>query len=72
MKPTSIEIIKLLKKAGHEAYWAGGCVRDMLLGIRPKDFDVVTSAKPDDNNNTTTVEPKTLKNESSNCSLILL
>ncbi len=48
MKVTSIEIIKILKDAGHEAYWAGGCVRDMLLGIEPKDFDIVTSAKPDE------------------------
>lgn len=47
MKATSIEIIEILKKAGHEAYWAGGCVRDMLLGVEPKDFDIVTSAKPD-------------------------
>ncbi len=48
MKVTSIQIIEILKKAGHEAYWAGGCVRDMLLGIKPKDFDIVTSAKPDE------------------------
>ncbi len=48
MHPTSIQIIETLKKAGHEAYWAGGCVRDMLLGIKPKDFDIVTSAKPDE------------------------
>jgi poly(A) polymerase len=48
MKPTSIEIIKKLKKHGHQAYWAGGCVRDILLGIKPKDFDIVTSAKPDE------------------------
>lgn len=48
MKPTSIEIIEILKKAGHEAFWAGGCVRDILLGIEPKDFDIVTSAKPDE------------------------
>ncbi len=48
MQPTSIEIIRKLKKAGFQAYWAGGCVRDMLLGIKPKDFDIVTSAKPDE------------------------
>lgn len=48
MKSTSLEIIEILRKAGHEAYWAGGCVRDMLLGIQPKDFDIVTSAKPDE------------------------
>ena len=48
MMPTSIEIIKKLKQAGFKAYWAGGCVRDMLLGIKPKDFDIVTSAKPEE------------------------
>jgi poly(A) polymerase len=36
-----------LRAAGYEAYFAGGCVRDMLLGIEPKDFDVATSARPD-------------------------
>lgn len=46
-KPTSLKIIQTLKNAGHQAYWAGGCVRDMLLGKEPKDFDIVTSAKPD-------------------------
>lgn len=48
MKPTSIEIVKKLREAGHEAYWAGGCVRDILLGVEPKDFDIATSAKPDE------------------------
>ncbi len=48
MKPTSIQIIETLKNAGHQAYWAGGCVRDMLYAIKPKDFDIVTSAKPDE------------------------
>lgn len=48
MRLTSIEIIKTLRAAGFSAYWAGGCVRDMLLGIRPKDFDIATSARPDD------------------------
>lgn len=48
MKSTSIEIIEILRKAGHEAYLAGGCVRDMLIGITPKDFDIATSAKPEE------------------------
>ncbi|MFC1655853.1 CCA tRNA nucleotidyltransferase [Patescibacteria group bacterium] len=48
MKPTSIRIIEKLKKAGYDAYWAGGCVRDILLGHKPKDYDIVTSAKPDE------------------------
>lgn len=33
--------------AGHEAVFAGGCVRDKLLGLKPKDYDVATSAKPE-------------------------
>jgi poly(A) polymerase len=41
------EIVVKLRGAGHQAYFAGGCVRDMLLGIVPKDFDVATSATPD-------------------------
>jgi poly(A) polymerase len=36
-----------LRAAGHQAYFAGGCVRDLLLGVEPKDFDVATSATPD-------------------------
>lgn len=48
MKPTSIQIIENLRKFGFEAYWAGGCVRDILLGIEPKDYDIVTSAQPDE------------------------
>jgi len=41
------EIVLALRAAGHEAFFAGGCVRDMLLGIEAKDFDVATSATPD-------------------------
>src|SRR5260370_41821746 len=41
------EIVVELQGAGHQAYFAGGCVRDMLLGVEPKDFDVATSATPD-------------------------
>lgn len=48
MKPTSVEIIQKLHSAGHKAYWAGGCVRDMLLGTEPKDFDIATSAAPEE------------------------
>jgi len=42
----ALEIVRRLRTAGHEAYFAGGCVRDLLLGIDPKDFDVATSATP--------------------------
>src|SRR5258707_3906915 len=41
------EIVVELQAAGHQAYFAGGCVRDMVLGVEPKDFDVATSATPD-------------------------
>ena len=39
-------VIRRLRDAGHEALLAGGCVRDLLLGERPKDFDVATDARP--------------------------
>ena len=41
------EIIERLHRAGHEAYLAGGCVRDMLLDRKPNDYDVATAALPD-------------------------
>lgn len=44
----ALEIIKRLKGAGHQALLAGGCVRDWLMGIEPKDHDVATSARPDE------------------------
>jgi len=40
-------IVRRLREAGHEAYLAGGCVRDQLLGRAPLDFDVATSAPPE-------------------------
>jgi poly(A) polymerase len=43
----ALAIVWRLREAGHEAYFAGGCVRDLLLGATPKDFDVATSATPD-------------------------
>ncbi len=41
------QIIRTLSKAGHTAYFAGGCVRDELLGLTPTDYDVATDATPD-------------------------
>jgi putative nucleotidyltransferase with HDIG domain len=41
------EIVARLRAAGHQAYFVGGCVRDLLLGREPEDFDVATSATPD-------------------------
>ncbi|MCU1322029.1 MAG: metal dependent phosphohydrolase [Acidobacteriaceae bacterium] len=41
------QIVAALRNADHQAYFAGGCVRDLLLGVAAKDFDVATSATPD-------------------------
>ena len=41
-------VFSKLKAAGYEALLAGGCVRDLLLGCEPKDYDVATSATPDE------------------------
>ncbi|MBA4104424.1 MAG: metal-dependent phosphohydrolase [Pirellula sp.] len=43
----ALDVVCQLRTAGHEALWAGGCVRDQLLGLPPKDYDVATSAHPD-------------------------
>jgi putative nucleotidyltransferase with HDIG domain len=43
----ALNVVGKLRSAGYEAYLAGGCVRDLLLGRKPKDFDVATSATPD-------------------------
>lgn len=43
----AVEIVKRLRAAGHVAYLAGGCVRDLLLGLEPKDYDVATDAPPE-------------------------
>ena len=43
----ALQIVAELRSAGHEAYLAGGCVRDLLLGREPKDYDVATLATPD-------------------------
>ena len=46
-KAAAVEIIGKLQKEGHVAYLAGGCVRDMLRGEIPKDYDIATSALPE-------------------------
>jgi poly(A) polymerase len=43
----ALHIVTTLRGAGYEAYLAGGCVRDLLLGRAPEDYDVATSATPD-------------------------
>jgi len=43
----AINVVERLQKAGYQAYLVGGCVRDLMLGLTPKDFDVATSATPE-------------------------
>ena len=43
----ALKVLYRLKKEGYQAYLVGGCVRDLLLGREPKDFDVVTDAHPE-------------------------
>jgi poly(A) polymerase len=43
----AMRVVATLRTAGHQAYLAGGCVRDLLLGREPADYDVATSATPD-------------------------
>ncbi|WP_368665648.1 polynucleotide adenylyltransferase PcnB [Aliidiomarina sp. B3213] len=43
----ALKVLYRLHKSGYDAYLVGGCVRDLLLGVTPKDFDVVTNATPE-------------------------
>lgn len=54
----ALNIVRKLRDNGFQAYFAGGCVRDMLLGIRPKDYDVATDAHPEQ---VSQIFPRTLK-----------
>jgi poly(A) polymerase len=47
LSPNALKVLYRLQDNGYEAYLVGGCVRDILLGLVPKDFDVVTNATPE-------------------------
>ena len=42
------EVLDMLHEAGYKAYIVGGCVRDMLMGKEPEDYDITTSARPEE------------------------
>ena len=48
MKETAIAIVRRLREAGYTTYFAGGCVRDLLRGVAAQDFDIATSATPEE------------------------
>lgn len=43
----AVDVVRQLQEAGYTALWAGGCVRDSLLGLTPEDYDVATNARPE-------------------------
>jgi len=47
MRETATNIVRRLRDAGHTAYFVGGCVRDMVRGVEPHDFDIATTARPE-------------------------
>lgn len=47
-REAAVEIVRRLREAGFQAYLVGGCVRDMVMGREPKDYDVCTDARPDE------------------------
>ena len=44
----ALSVVRKLQEAGFQAYLVGGCARDLLLGKKPKDFDVSTDARPEE------------------------
>lgn len=46
MEKNAVAIVRILREAGYEACFAGGCVRDLLRGVAPKDYDIATNARP--------------------------
>jgi len=48
LRKNAEEIVRTLTEKGYIAYFAGGCVRDMIMGIEPKDYDITTNAKPEE------------------------
>src|SRR5437588_6460030 len=47
LRQTATRLVRRLQEAGFAAFWVGGCVRDFLLGRVPDDYDIVTSAVPE-------------------------
>jgi poly(A) polymerase len=48
ISPNALKVLYRLKEAGYQGFLVGGAVRDLLLGLRPKDFDVATNALPEE------------------------
>ena len=46
LRESAVDVVRTLRGRGRQAYFVGGCVRDLLLGIEPADYDVATDATP--------------------------
>jgi poly(A) polymerase len=46
-RQAAVEIVRTLRERGHQSFLVGGCVRDLILGREPADYDVSTDATPD-------------------------
>src|SRR3989304_600125 len=44
----ALSVVEKLQEAGYQAYFVGGCVRDLVMGLQPGDYDIATSAKPEE------------------------
>ena len=47
-RTAALSVLERIRESGHSAYFVGGCVRDVLLGVAPQDYDIATSARPED------------------------
>ncbi len=47
LRDAALEVVRVLRRAGFDGFWVGGCVRDRVMGHAPKDYDVATSATPE-------------------------
>ena len=48
MSDNAVKVLYRVHKSGYQAFLVGGCVRDALVGLHPKDFDVATNATPEE------------------------
>ncbi|MDQ2653798.1 MAG: polynucleotide adenylyltransferase PcnB, partial [Chloroflexota bacterium] len=48
ISPNALRVLYRLREGGYQAFLVGGCIRDLMIGVVPKDFDVATSARPEE------------------------
>lgn len=48
LRDGAVAVVRALREHGYQAYWVGGCVRDLEMGVEPHDYDIATSARPEE------------------------